>query len=247
MNIQIREFFRVDGVGEPHFQDVRFLSEEKALSWNDAEKMGLSRSWFELSRISVENRLEFTKGFWLKTLSFHPKATPVIENFFNQLDDVVVLVCRQTIEDPWRAELIYSMADNSTFFRGLSPASEEEIALVKKQLEPDLPSNFWAFSRLHNGFGRLSELGILPLEDLKDARDRLISSVFRSDKQLRMGEAKIDPYSLFPESEMGNVHFSGIDYTLSDTFERKEWAENLAFPTFLDWLAAFLEGMNSCI
>ena len=266
MNTQVREFFQVDGIKKSHFQAVRFLSEEKALDWTDAEKMGLSRGWFELSRVSIEDRIEFLKVFWLKNLSFHPKASLAIERFFERLDDIVVLVCRQTVEDPWRVEIVYSMADNSTFFRGLSPANEDDISTIKKNLGVDLPSDFWAFSKIHNGFGRLSELGLMPIEDLEGTRKRLISSMLRSEKPLRMGELKVDLDSLFPfyeefglasfqcfnaqwypENEMGNVHFSGIDYTLSDTLERGEWPDNLAFPTFLDWLAAFLEGMNSCI
>ena len=45
-------------------------------------------------------------------------------------------------------------------------------------------------------------------------------------------------------NKMGNVHFSGIDYALSDISTRSTWEENFAFPTFLEWLGAFLQGMN---
>ena len=41
---------------------------------------------------------------------------------------------------------------------------------------------------------------------------------------------------------MGNVYLSGIDYTLSDVSDKKAWAENLAFPTFSEWLAYYLRG-----
>jgi hypothetical protein len=265
MNRQIQEFFRVDGGSEPHFQAVRFLTVETVLSWAEAEKMGVPRGWFELSRISVENRIEFLKDFWLKNISFHPQATQAIEQFFAKLDDIVVLVCRQTTEDPWRSELVYSLSDGAAFFRGLVPATDEEIAAAKKGLELDLPKDYWSFSKIHNGFGRLSELGLLPIETLSEARSHLIRSIVESDKLLRMDGMNMDAYSLFPfyeeygmgcfqcfngqwypGSEMGNVHFSGIDYTVSDILERREWAENLAFPTFVEWLAAFLEGINSC-
>lgn len=265
MNTQIHGFFRVDGLNEPHFQAVRFLTEELELDWAEAEKMGVPRGWYELSRISLENRIEFLKDFWLKNSTFHLKATAKIVAFFEKLDDVVILVCRQTIEDPWRAEIVYSVSDGATFFRGLPPASDQEILKCKKELELDLPQDFWRFAKVHNGFGRLSELGLLPIEELAGTRSRLIRSILESEIPLRMGDVKVDAYSLFPfyeefgmgcfqcfngqwypESEMGNVHFSGIDYTLSDTLERREWAENLAFPTFVEWLAAFLEGITSC-
>lgn len=259
MNSQIREFFA-------HFLEVRFLSEEPKLSFEDVMNMGVPRGWYELSRISAHLRVEFTREFWLNQFSFHPKATPAIEDFFASLDDVTLIAWRERNEEPWNCELVYSLADNSTFFRGLVPADEGEIVFAKKKLAHDLPHDFWAFSRLHNGFGRVTLPGIFPLEDLKEARNRLIDMVLRSEKLLKMGEKIIDPRSLFPffeeygvdsfqcfnaewypGSEMGNVWFSGIDFTLSDTNSRKNWEENLAYPTFLEWLADYLGGVNTCI
>jgi hypothetical protein len=263
MNLQVRDYFLGKGSG---FQAVRFLNEEKDLKWIEALKMDVPKAWYELSRVSSEDRLEFVRESWLRNLSFHPKATPEIENFFDQLDDVGILVTRGDEEDPWRPEMVYSLADNSTFFRGLVPATDEEIEEGKERLEIDLPADFWAFAGLHNGFGRLSDLGVLMLGEMEETRGRLVKSILSTEKPLRMGKEWVDPKSLFPfyeeyglgsfqcfnaswypGSEMGNVHFSGIDYTLSDTLERSEWADQLAFPTFLEWLAAFLEGMNSCI
>ncbi len=266
MNRQILEFFRAGkGIDTP-FTAVRFLSEESTLSWTEAEKMGVSKAWFELSRIPAESRIEFVKDLWLKSLSFHTKASDKIEGFFERLDDVIILVCQHTVEDPWRAEMIYSVEGDVTFFRGLMPATDDSIVQVKKELELDLPLDYWNFSKIHNGFGRLSELGMMPIEALPKTRSRFVRMILDSETPLRMGAEKVDAYSLFPfyeefgldcyqcfngqwypESEMGNVHFSGIDYTVSDTLERREWAENLAFPTFVEWLAAFLEGTISCI
>jgi hypothetical protein len=263
MNSQIRDFFRVDGSQDSHFKQVRFLSEEPHLHWKEVEKTGLSRSWFELSRISMEDRVEFSREFWMSRLSFHPAATKSLGEFFDKLDDVSVIVCRQTEEEPWEAELVYSLADNSCFFRGRPPADEEEIEEVKKRLGENLPHDYWTFFRIHNGFGKLTELGLLPLENLEDAKNRLLNACLRAERPLRMGEAWLDPNSLFPfyeeyglgsfqcfnaewypSSEMGNLYFSSLEITVSDTSDRKTWTENLAYPTFLEWLTAFLEGMN---
>lgn len=263
MNSQIREFFRVEGTQEPHFQEVRFLSEEPKLDWKEIEPTGVPRGWFELSQISSQDRVDFTRDFWLARLPFHLSATSRLQSFFEELDDVAVVVCRQTKEEPWRTELIYSLADNSSFFRGLPPAEEDDLDWVKKQLGMELPRDYQAFVHLHNGFGKQAELGVLPIEDLVDTRQRLIDIAMRSEKLLRSGQSEVDPYSLvpfyeeygvgglqcfnrewYPGSEMGNVYFSEIDYTLSDTRDRKAWSENLAYPTFLEWLATFLEGMN---
>jgi hypothetical protein len=48
----------------------------------------------------------------------------------------------------------------------------------------------------------------------------------------------------YPGSEMGNLYFSGLDYTVSDLTRQSAWEENGAFPTFLEWLASYLEGME---
>ena len=266
MNFQIRDFFKVDRSQEPHFQEVRFLHEEAELSWEEIEGVGLPRSWFELSRISPENRVEFSREYWLSRLTYHPLATERIESFFDQLDDIAIVLSRQTKEEPWRAELVYSLADNSSFFRGLPPADDEEISWAQKQLGADLPRDYWSFLQIHNGFGRLTETGLKPADELEETKARLLDAILAYEVPLRWKEGWIDPAKLFPffeeygvgsfqcfnaewypGSEMGNVYFSGIDYTLSDISDRKAWSEQLAYPTFLDWLTDFLEGMNTAL
>ena len=266
MNFQIREFFRVGTTQEPHFQEVRFLQEEVSLQWDEIENLGLPRSWFELSRISPEDRVEFSREFWLSKLMYHPTATERLEAFFDQLDDIAIILTRQTKEEPWESELVYSLADNSSFFRGLIPAEDDQIDWVKKKLRADLPRDYWAFLQIHNGFGKLTEIGILPLDKLEEAKIRLLNAIYSLDIPLRWKEREIDPASLYPffeeygvgsfqcfnaewypGSEMGNVYFSGIDNTLSDISDRKAWSEQLAYPTFLQWLVNFLEGMNTSL
>jgi len=262
MNSQIRDFFRTDKAQEAHFQEVRFLSEEPGAVWDEVKGTGIPRGWFELSRVSMSDRVDFTREFWLSLLPYHPTASAGIREFFDQLDDVAVILCRQTKEEPWRAELAYSLADNSSFFRGLAPADEEEIDWTMKKLNVNLPSDFRAFQLLHNGFGKLTELGVVPLDEMEDARESLISALMRADKPLRSGERVVDPYSLYPfyeefgggcqcfysewypASEMGNVYFSAIDYIISDTSDRKGWPEHLAYPTFVEWLSSFINGMS---
>ncbi|HEY4255502.1 MAG TPA: SMI1/KNR4 family protein [Chlamydiales bacterium] len=253
MNEQVRQFFRTEG--ESHFNQVQLLSEEKGLQWEQIQKTGISRAWFELSQLSVEDRIHFTSEFWLSRLPFHPIATPQIEEFFHELDDVVVALTRQTNEEPWRAELVYSLADNSCFFRGLVPANEKEIQEIQRRLSVHLPRDFLAFLHLHDGFGKLTELGLFPLKELEENRRRIINKVLLAEKPM-------DPYQLYPfyedfgleafqcfhgdwypGSEMGNVYFSGIDYTVSDVKERTCWAEQSAYPTFLEWLGDFLQGL----
>jgi hypothetical protein len=259
MNTLVTQYFR-EG---PNFEKVIFLNEASNLGWNDIVKMipDFSRGWFELSRISVENRIHFTYDFWLDRLPFHVNVYPALDSFFGKLGDVgVVLVYAQEM---WSSELIYSFHDNSSFFRGLPGASLPDLEEMKVGFGFSWPRDYLSFMKMHNGFGHLSEMGLLKLEDLARAKRDLTHLVLKSDRIIKSGAVSIDPGALYPfyevyglssfqcfyrdwypTSEMGNIYFSGMDYKVSDTQQEKYWSDQLAFPTFLEWLVYYLEGMS---
>ena len=264
MNSQVLEFFRVEG-DEPHFYQVRFLQNEPDAKREELIEFGVPRGWFELSRVSCSDRVEFLYDFWMSILPYHPTATEIIRDFFSRLDDIGIVLCRQSKEEPFRCELIYSLKDNSSFFRGLPPAPEELMQQTWKELGQEFPRDFQSFLHLHNGFGKLTELGLLPIEEIAEEKRKLVEMIVRHDKPLRSGEALIDPHYLYPfyedygggcqcfsaewypGSEMGNVYFSGIDYIVSDTSEQAKWAEQMAYSSFLEWLGGFLSGMSRAL
>lgn len=156
--------------------------------------------------------------------------------------------------------MVYSLEDNSSFFRGKPPCTEADLAELKNELGVSPPRDYLAFKKIHDGFGKLSEMGLLEIGELADARRRVIELLLTANHSLRSGSTIIDPSSLipfyeafglasyqcfftdwYPGSEMGNVYLSGIDYTISDL---KANSDNLAFNTFLEWLAYYLQGMN---
>ncbi|HAB99089.1 MAG TPA: hypothetical protein DCE71_04635 [Parachlamydiales bacterium] len=159
--------------------------------------------------------------------------------------------------------MVYSLADNSSFFRGLPPCTDEEFRQIQVEIPYDLPRDFQAFCRIHHGFGKLSELGLLTLDEMIEEREHVIQSILEANSILRSGDQNIDPNLLipfyesfglasyqcfyadwYPASEMGNIYLSGIDYTVSDITDRRTWSEHLAFPTFIEWLVYYLEGMT---
>lgn len=266
MNSLSRQFF--SSVKPNPFHSVRILSEEAISHWDEIRKVALHipRGWFELSRVSPEDRVEFTRDFWLENLPYHPVAHPAFVEFFDQLDDVAVVLVQTTEEEPMNVELVYSLRDNSSFFRGKPPTNQEGIAELQEELNCPLPQDYLAFLKIHNGFGKLSEMGLLEIEDIPDVRRRLYDLVFKAAKAVQSGDHEVDPGALvpfyealglssfqcfysdwYPGSEMGNVYFSGIDYTISDVRQKRAWAENLAFPTFSEWFSNYLQGMNLCI
>lgn len=266
MNSLVMQFFT--GTEERPFKEVIFLNEQSNVSWEDISKKAphLPRGWYELSKVSAKDRVEFTRDFWLDRMPYHPSAHPGFYDFFEQLDDVCVVLMKKREDDPFEAQLIYSLADNSSFFRGNPPCKESEIQELSHEIEMTLPRDYICFMRIHDGFGKLSEMGLLEVEDLAHARRRVMDLMIQSNHRITVKGKTVDPSSLipfyetlglasfqcfyrdwYPGSEMGNVYLSGIDYTLSDLDDKKAWSENLAFPTFSEWLVQYLQGMNLCL
>ena len=259
MNALVRRYLYEDA----NFEEVLVLSEGPARDWSEIERLApnLPRGWFELSRVPSEDRVEFSRAFWLKRLPFNVKAHAAISDFFSSLDDVGVVLTKK--KDVWTPQLVYSFMDNSCFFRGLPPASESQIEELKEELDFAFPNDWISFAKIHNGFGKLSELDVLQMDEIPTARRKVMEMLIKAPQAVKSGEKVIDPSSLvpffeasglssfqcfyadwYPGNEMGNVYFSGIDFTVSDASRREAWGDNGAFPTFLEWLASYLEGME---
>lgn len=226
------------------------------LDWEEASKKAplLPRGWYELSRVKAQDRVEFTRDFWLDRLPYHPSAHPQIYDFFEGLDDVGVVIT-QTKEEEMKPELVYSFMDNSSFFRGKEPAKDVDLDELKNEIGTRLPRDFLSFVRIHNGFGKLSDTGVMPIDEISSARRRVMDLVIQAPEPMPVDAGSLIPFyeafgfqcfytDWYPGNEMGNVYLSGIDYTISDTTDKNEWTENLAFPTFMQWLCTYLQGMN---
>ncbi len=258
MNALVQEFYQPSG----NFDSVLFLSESKE-SWENARaRCGeLPRGWYELSRLPSPDRIAFTRDFWIDRLPYHPSFCKFASDFFGRLDDVGVVLSREKKGTPWTCEMVYSLKENRSFFRGSPPCREEELDDLKASLNVILPRDYLSFLEIHNGFGKLSELGLLRASQIVGVREKVMNALLASEKPLMQAGRVVDPGSLipffasfgtesyqcffadwYPGNEMGNVYLSGIDYTVSECSDRKEWSDQLAFPTFLDWIAFYMEG-----
>lgn len=259
MNALVRRYFYEDA----NFEEVVILSDGSGKNWSDVAKLvpKFPRGWFELSRIPSEDRIEFAKSFWLSRLPFQPTAHAAITHFFDSLDDVGVVMAKS--KECWVPQLVYSFLDNSSFFRGLLPALERDLEDLKSELNFSFPSDWMAFMKIHNGFGKLSDLDLLTVSAIPDARRKVMEMILQAPKKVQSGKIVVDAGALvpffeasglssfqcfyadwYPGNEMGNVYFSGIDYTISDTDLVEGLSDNGAFATFLEWLTSYLEGME---
>ncbi len=259
MNTLVRKFFCEAG----DFEEVRILTETPAKNFDELISLApkFPRGWFELSLVPPRDRVEFALTFWLGRLPFQPKAHALIVSFFESLDDVCVVLSKQ--KGTWTPQLVYSLRDNSSFFRGFLPAEEESLLDLKIEMDFSFPSDWIAFAQIHNGFGKLSEMGVLRFEEIPFARRKVMDMILTASRPVRSGHLVVDAAALipffelpglnsfqcfyadwYPGFEMGNVYFSGIDYTVSETNQTDATEENGAFSTFLEWLALYLEGME---
>lgn len=264
MNPLAKKYYELGG--ESNIQEVLFLSEEKDLDWNSVleKNPDMPRGWVELARVSSEERIEFVSDLWLSRLPFHPIAQKAFTQFFSRLDDIAIVAVKRNSDVS--AEMVYSFADNRSFFRGLPPSVEEDVRLFKNELGTRLPYDYLSFLRLHNGFGKLSEIQIMPMDEVFAAREIVKSLISDPEHAIQWKNQMIDPNSLipfyeefglnsfqcfftdwYPDSDMGNVYLSGINDSLSDTSDRSQWTEQLAFPSFLEWLAFYLRGMSASL
>lgn len=267
MDVHVKEFYRQYSEETPDgkFHRVIALHEAPDIECKDLHKQfpPVCKGWFELVQLSPRDRIDFTRDFWLSRLPYHPKVSDFIVRFFDSLDDVGLFIYQQKFDDPFEIDIVYSLKNNSGFFRGSPAATEAQITELRAQLAPFiLPTDYTAFLQIHNGFCKTTDCtGLIKVERLRDAyknfQDLFIG---RNDPINTTKGTPVDPKKLlpfyesfglpfyqcfwadwYPEQEMGNVYYSGNTSTISDVSTTDLSTESMAFPTFLDWLMFYLE------
>lgn len=263
MDVHVKEFFSQYGEGTGRFHEVIPLHDQPALAWSDVLKKmdDFPRGWFELSRLGTQDRIDFTMEFWMSKLPFHPRMAESLSLFFKSLDDIGVFITQQTFDDPFEATMVYSLKDNAGFYRGAVPATYEDCTSMQG-LFADLifPQDYCAFLQIHNGFRKATDsTGIIPSWEMAEVRERFQAMLSERDNVTTRKGKVVDPRTLIPfyesfgmpfyqcfwdnwhqEQGMGNVYYSGADNKISDP-EEDTGSDNMAFPSFSDWLIFYLE------
>ncbi len=232
-------------------------------SWDKAAKQipVLPRGWFELSHLPVEDRVEFTRAYWVGKLPFSSiRLEERLEAFFDELDNIEVFALQEKKDGPFAVHMIYSLKHEAGFFQGKPPAQVDNLESFQKQFGAHhLPSDYLAFLEIHDGFSKYTDTGIIKTRDMPRVY-RHFQDLLGEDLLVRPDGQFIHPQSLIPfyESyglhcyqcfytdwslgeEMGNVYFSEHDRTMSNFLDEEHLEQHLAFPTFLGWLLFYLE------
>lgn len=250
-----------------HFHKVIALHNDPLLDWLDATKIApsLCKGWYELAQLPVQDRIEFTRDFWLAKLPYHPNLNEFLTKFFASLDNIGIFLTQQKYEDPFIPHVVYSLAGNSGFFHGENPASEAEIFDLQKEFPNyTLPADYLAFLQIHNGFAKLTDTGITPSTKMKESYETFQQMLQEGEEPITTSHgSSVNPASLipfyesfgmpffqcfwgewYPDQEMGNVYYSMLLRKISTCEKKDECVETMAFQTFVDWLIFYLEKID---
>lgn len=249
-----------------HFHRVIALHESPKATWESVSELAplLPRGWYELARLPLEDRLEFTCDFWLSQLPFvSPGGERLQERlgeFFAEVDEIGIFLTQTNANSPFDVHMVYSLQGATGFFQGAPPAPKESLALLEKRFPGvDFPSDYLAFLAIHDGFSKYTDTGILSTHEVGLVYQKL-QHLLAGEMLLRPDGELIDPKSLIPfyesqhlhvyqcfytdwhpGSEMGNVYFTEHEREISNYLNENALEDNLAFPTFLSWLVFYLE------
>lgn len=266
MDHHIEEYFcqSSDRAPRGNFHRVISLHESPKITWEAISELvpALHKGWYELAHLSSQDRIEFTRDFWLAKLPYQPKMDESLIRFFDSLDDIRVFITQKRFDDPYDATLVYSLKGDSGFFKGSLPISDQEITQLQ-QTFPDFifPADYLAFLQIHNGFSKTTDCtGITPSYQMGDRYENF-QKLLEAEGMLTTNRGTVvNPKSLipfyesfgmpffqcfwaewYPEQEMGNVYYSGLTKTISDVEGSDPSADGMAFPTFTDWLMFYME------
>lgn len=263
MSEYIHDFLAGNEPDKP-FHQVIALHEEPLAAWESVtEQMPLlPRGWYELARLPVEDRIEFTHDYWLTKLPFIVSALleKRLNEFFENLEEIGIYATQAKQGGPFDVHMVYSLKQAMGFFQGGPPAAPATIdALVKRFAHVNLPPDYLAFLQIHDGFSKYTDTGMIKTREMSQVYQRLQrllveDLLVRPDGQVIPPESLIPFYESFglhcyqcfyadwyPEEEMGNVYFSEHDRSISNFLDAHAYEENLAFPSFLGWLIFYLE------
>lgn len=217
MNHGIRDFFESANT----FSDVISLHDPGLTYEMVTEKVpSFLRGWFELMQLDNRVRFEFFLDYWLNALAYTSHAYDAITHFFSRIQDLTVYLTKGKKNEPYVAHLIYCMKEEPGFFLGGLPLDEEQIEQLSKEYNFPFPTDYLDFFRIHNGFRRSKDGGIIASYDMKKEL-RIQSNVFPFYHSFGF-----DSYRCFFSEKGGNVFCENN----SDTF-----------PSFLDWLLSYID------
>jgi hypothetical protein len=264
----VHDFFIGDS-SDKHFHQVIALHESPDLKWETIRNLAplLPRGWYELARLSLEDRIEFTHDYWQSKLPFMAELGVAQErklrNFFQNLEEIGIYVTQAKKGGAFDVHMVYSLKGAAGFFQGSPPATDETLdTLIRLFGHIHFPPDYLAFLCIHDGFSKYTDTGVIKSRDMAKTYQKL-QHLLAEEILVSPDGQLIDPENLipfyesvglhcyqcfyadwYPVEEMGNVYFSEYDRTMSNFLDPESLEDNLAFPSFIGWLIFYLEDIG---
>lgn len=266
MNHPFEKYFHKFSEDSPagSFHSIIPLHESPDVSWEAMKALvpSLSKAWFELAQLNNQDRIDFLLEYWLGKMLYRPSFVDFLKVFFQSLDHIGIYLTQKAAVDPFVPQVVYSLKNNSGYYRGMLPATDQEILDLQAQFsEVILPADFLAFLQIHNGFYKTTDAtGITSTHAMHRHYLEFQKSFEPEEIIYTQSDQPVNPKNLYPfyqsfdtpfyqcfwsewypENEMGVVYYSGITKNVSDTNDDGATIEHLCFSTFTDWLIFYLE------
>lgn len=268
MDSHVHNFFRMgsDDTSGGHYHKVIALHEAPDIDCENLCQLvpDLSKGWYELAVLDTKDRIEFVRDYWLDQLPYQQGLSEFVVRFFSQVDDIGIFLTQKKFDDPFQVSMIYSLKGDNGFYRGASPATDQRINRLQNAFEGALlPADYLAFLRIHDGFWKTTDCTGLTPSAMMPSVNKAFQERLANTSVLTSDGNEVDPTTLiafyesfglpfyqcfwkdwYPQGEMGNVYFSGNTNTILFSEEGGMQSENMAFPSFLDWLMFYLERVD---
>lgn len=268
MDCHAADFYRQysDLFPQGRFHRVVALHDAPDIDWREISKMvpSLCKGWFELAHLPTQDRISFTRDYWLSKLAYFPSASKDIDKFFSTLDDVGIYIIQPKFEDPLTVQMVYSLSNDGGFFHGEAAASQDEIFELQRVYgDYILPLDYLAFLQIHNGFSKWTDTGIIKIADMKESYHSFQDMLENEPPLVNSKGETINPKALipfyksfgmafyqcffadwYPDQEMGNVYYSSETKSISDIYCADCATETMAFESFTEWLTFYLEKID---
>jgi hypothetical protein len=269
MDRHVKDFFCQFSDETPHGTFHKVLALHDAPD-GDFAKLATSllpqvRGWLELAQLPLADRIELTREFWLCKMRAYPRLNQFLLNFFDTIEDIGIFVTQRRFDEELQCHMVYSLPDDGGYFRGLAPATEEQVLDIQNYFSDwVLPDDYLAFLQIHNGFAKTTDCtGLIPTTKLISNYEYFQQLLEQHERSIIAKGVPLNPklllpfyesfgmpfYQCFwgewhPEGEMGNVYYSGVTHSITEPVGVSGEADNMAFSTFADWLIFYLERID---
>ncbi len=236
---------QIEGITDP-FHEIIIPDKNHSFAELKKKAPNLPKNWVDLLQFSPEEKIEFVLNFWLEILPFAPEYHEAIIDFFGSLEDIGLVLIKEFKKGHYTPEMIYSFKEKDLFFRGQPPCDERKVA----EGFESLPLDFLTFYKIHSGFRRFDDIGLVKGENLLITalkfQQRYLEAIdtipsyqkvynpnclvpFYEDKN---GGAMCFNFAPFPD-EIGDICYVSSNFVVTE--------KEISFASFLDWLCYYLE------